>query len=342
MTGRARPSVALREWVADRAYGAGWVVVRALPRRLAAALFRCAADVAFRRQGARIRRLRGNLRRVVGPEMPDAELDRLTRQAVRSYARYWLETFRLPVMSLDRVAERAERGSRGAEHIDRLHAEGRPFILVLPHMGNYDAAGVWLIHRGYPFTTVAERLRPEALFDRFLAYRRKLGMEVLPLTGGAQPPADVLTQRLRDGGAVCLVGDRDLTASGIEVTFFGERVRMPAGPAYLALRTGAALLPVGLWFEPDGWGQHIHPPVPIPSSGSIRERVTAITQRVADVFAEEIAAHPADWHMLQRLWLADLAGDDPPGRSPERAGRTDRPAGADGGGAGGGLPTHVD
>ncbi|HEY9475370.1 MAG TPA: phosphatidylinositol mannoside acyltransferase, partial [Mycobacteriales bacterium] len=273
---------------------------------LAAALFNRVGDVAFRRQGTGIRRLRGNLRRVVGPDISEPELDRLTRRAVRSYARYWLETFRLPVMARDRVAARVDRDCQGAEHIDRARAEGRGVVLVLPHMGNYDVAAVWLIERGVPFTTVAERLRPESLFDRFMAYRQKLGMEVLPLTGGANTPADVLVRRLREGGTVCLVGDRDLTASGIAVDFFGERAKMPAGPAYLAVRTGASLLPVGLWFEPDGWGQRIHPPVPIQTTGTLREKVAAATQHVADVFAEEITDHPADWHMLQRLWLADL------------------------------------
>ncbi|HEX5493647.1 MAG TPA: phosphatidylinositol mannoside acyltransferase [Mycobacteriales bacterium] len=306
MTAAVGAARTVRDHLADRGYAAGWILVRALPEPVARWLFARAGQVAFRRQGAGVRRLRGNLRRVVGPGMSEPELDRLTGRAVQSYARYWLETFRLPVMARDRVAAGVERNCRGAEHIDRAHAAGRGVILVLPHMGNYDAAGVWLIERGQPFTTVAERLRPESLFDRFMAYRRKLGMEVLPLTGGAHSPADILIRRLRDGGTVCLVGDRDLTASGIEVDLFGERAKMPAGPAYLAVRTGAALLPVGLWHEPDGWGQNIHPPVPIPDSGSLREKVAAVTQRVADAFAEEIAEHPADWHMLQRLWLADL------------------------------------
>ena len=298
----------VRDRLVDWGYAAGWTLVRALPERVAAALFTRVGDLAFRRQGPGIRRLRGNLRRVVGPELPEAELDQLTRRAVRSYARYWLETFRLPVMDRDRVAARADRNTHGVEHLDRASAEGRGVILVLPHMGNYDVAGVWLIARDGPFTTVAERLRPESLFDRFMAYRQKLGMEVLPLTGGSRTPADVLVHRLRAGGTVCLVGDRDLTESGIEVTFFGEPAKMPAGPAYLAARTGASLLPVGLWFEAGGWGQRIHPPVPVPTSGTLRERVASATQRVADAFAEEIADHPADWHMLQRLWLTDLPG----------------------------------
>lgn len=319
MTAAVGAARTVRDRLIDWAYAAGWSLVRALPERLAGWLFAQAGRLAFRRQGTGIRRLRGNLRRVVGPQVSELELDRLTERAVGSYARYWLETFRLPVMSRERVAAGVQRGCVGAEHIDQAHARGRGVVLVLPHMGNYDAAGVWLIERGMPFTTVAERLRPESLFDRFMAYRKKLGMEVLPLTGGRRTPADVLIERLRDGGTVCLVGDRDLTASGIEVDFFGERAKMPAGPAYLAVRTGAALLPVGLWFEPGGWGQHVHPPVSIPTEGTLRDKVSIATQQVADVFAAEIAEHPTDWHMLQRLWLADLparAGDDTTGSLP--------------------------
>jgi KDO2-lipid IV(A) lauroyltransferase len=128
---------------------------------------------------------------------------------------------------------------------------------------------------------------------------------VLALTGGQRAPADVLAERLRAGRGVCLVADRDLSRSGIEVQFFGEPTRMPGGPAWLAATTGAALLPVGLWFTEDGWGQRIHPPVELPP-GTVREKVVAGTQLVADAFEHDIAEHPADWHMLQRLWLADL------------------------------------
>jgi KDO2-lipid IV(A) lauroyltransferase len=139
-------------------------------------------------------------------------------------------------------------------------------------------------------------------------------MEVLPLTGGERAPTEILTERLAAGGAVCLVADRDLSQNGIGVQFFGEPTRMPGGPALLGARTGAAVLPVGLWFTPHGWGQRIRPPVELPTGGSLRDKVVAGTQQIADAFAAEIAEHPADWHMLQRLWLADLPPrpDQPP------------------------------
>jgi KDO2-lipid IV(A) lauroyltransferase len=156
-----------------------------------------------------------------------------------------------------------------------------------------------------PFTTVAERLRPESLYDRFVAYRESLGMEVLPHSGGAA--FGTLARRLRAGGLVCLVADRDLSASGVEVEYFGETARMPAGPALLAQHTGALLLPVTLWYgeEPVMHGR-IHAPVDVPATGTRVEKTSSMTQALADTFATGIAEHPEDWHMLQRLWLADL------------------------------------
>ena len=307
----------LRGSLVDAGYAAGWAVVKALPQGVAASGVRRVADVAVRRQGKGVRRLRSNLRRVVGPEVSAAELDALTRRAMRSYARYWLEVFRLPVLDMQAVA--AGCRTEGARHIDGAVAAGRGVVLALPHSGNWEAAAVWLISEHGRFTTVAERLRPESLYRRFLAYRQGLGMEVVPLTGGGRPPSEVLAERLRAGGVICLLGDRDLTRSGVDVTFFGERARMPAGPALLAATTGAALLPVGLWFTEHGWGQRIHPPLALPD-GRLRDRVRAATQALADVFAADIAEQPEDWHMLQRLWLADLpaAAGAPEPTAPDR------------------------
>jgi KDO2-lipid IV(A) lauroyltransferase len=173
-------------------------------------------------------------------------------------------------------------------------------------MGNWDQAGAWVIARGAPgFTTVAERLEPESLARRFFAFREGLGFEVLPATGGASR-FGILAQRLRAGGLVCLPSDRDVTGSGIEVDLFGEKARMMGGPAALAVQTGAALMPVTLWFEGPGWGTHIHEEIGVPEQGSRRDKVTAMTQEVARVFEAGIRAHPEDWHMLQRVFVADL------------------------------------
>ncbi len=288
----------------DAAYVAGWALVKALPEGVARRLFQLIADVAWWRRGPAVRRLEANLRRVSSPT-DDGELRALSRAGMRSYLRYWMEVFRLPVLSPERIVR--EMHLLDDDVLRRAVATGRGVIVALPHTGNWDHGGAWLVRTGVPFTTVAERLSPESLFERFVAFRESIGMEVLPLTGGMNVFAE-LARRLRAGGVLCLLADRDLTATGVEVSFFGEPARLPAGPAALAVSTGAALLPCTLWYAEDGrgWRGRIHPQVLPPEGGTRRERVTAMTQGMADAFAESIAAHPADWHMLQRLWVADL------------------------------------
>jgi KDO2-lipid IV(A) lauroyltransferase len=151
---------------------------------------------------------------------------------------------------------------------------------------------------------VAERLRPASQYDRFVAFRESLGVEVLPHSGGAGR-FGVLAQRLRAGGLVCLVSDRDLKESGVEVEMFGEKARI-AATAALAVHTGAALMPTATWFEGDDWGARIYDEIPVPETGTRAEKVAAMSQQMAQVFSEAIAEHPQDWHMLQRLFTADL------------------------------------
>ncbi|MGK5529281.1 phosphatidylinositol mannoside acyltransferase [Streptomyces sp. URMC 129] len=295
----------MRERLTDGLYGLGWTVVKRMPEPAALALGRRAADAAWRRRGAGVRRLEANLARVV-PDAGEERLRELSRAGMRSYLRYWVESFRLPVWSQERI--RTAFDGEGMHHVTEGLARGRGVIVALPHMGNWDLAGAWLVTAlNTPFVTVAERLKPETLYDRFVAYREGLGMEVLPHTGGS---LGKLARRLRGGGLVALVADRDLSASGVEVSFFGETARMPAGPAMLAQQTGALLLPAALWYdETPVMRGRVHPPVPVPETGTRAERTAAMTQVLADTFAAEIAAHPQDWHMLQRLWTADVAAD---------------------------------
>lgn len=319
---RARPAERPGERLADAAYAGGWALVRWLPGPVARAAFWLVAEAAWRRGGRGVRQLRANLRRVTGASLSDRELRALCRAAVQSYCRYWLEVFRLPVLGGDLLASRFQL--RDGELLWTALRSGRGVILALPHSGNWDHAGAWLVHRGYPFTTVAERLRPESLYARFVAFRERLGMEVLSLTGGDGDVYRTLAARLRANGVACLLADRDLTPTGVEVTFFGEPARMPAGPAALALDTGAALLPVTLWYEGRAWAGRIHPEVTAPRHGTRQERIAAMTQRMADEFEDSIRAHPRDWHMLQRLWTADLDGgtsQPPPGEARDPSGR---------------------
>jgi len=312
----------VRDRAVDGAFAAGWAAVRALPQPVASAGFAAFGELAARRDTPGVRRLRANLARVAAP---GTDLDALVRRGMRSYARYWMETFRLPKITPMTVREGTEVVA--GDILDKALDSGRGVILALPHCGNWESAGVWLLDHGYPLSTVAERLRPESLYERFVAYRESLGMEVLPLTGGARSPSDVLKDRLREGSrVVCLLADRDLTKRGIDVEFFGYTARMPAGPALLAASTGAALLPVGLWFNPGGWGIRIHPEVPIAGTGRLRDKVAAATQELADAFAADIALRPHDWHMLQRLWLGDLPAAARPDAAAEPD--ADEPSGA--------------
>jgi KDO2-lipid IV(A) lauroyltransferase len=280
-------------------YAAGWRLVRALPLPVARAVFNAAADRAYKGNGPGTQRLRRNLSMVVGP---DADLEAVVRKGLRSYARYWMEAFRLP----SRTKQQFLDDFRLLDH-DELAAvmtDGKGVILALPHVGNWDAAAAYWAANGWPMITVAERLKPEGVFEQFVAYRENLGIEVVPLTGGQRPPLDVLAEKATRGYAVALLADRDLSARGVEVRFFGGRTRMPPGPALLALRTGAPLYAVDLSFtDTQTVGSVRRIELPDQSEGALDVRVRLVTQRLADAFAIGIAEHPQDWHMLQKLWL---------------------------------------
>lgn len=294
----------MNENLADVVYAAGWSVMRGMPERLARRQFDALADAYWVRSGPSVVTLQANLARIV-PDANERELRLLTRAGVRSYMRYWCEVFQLPSMSTTDVVARMTCTDEW--RLRDTVAAGKGMILALPHMGNWDQAGAWLAGTGVPFTTVAERIRPESLFNRFVTFRESLGMEVVPLTGGERAPFELLAERLRAGGTLCLLADRDLTSTGIEVDFFGSAARMPAGPAALAYDTGAALLPVTLTFPGRrSWNTRIHEQIPVPENGTREEKIRAMTQGMADAFAEAIAANPQDWHMLQRVWVDDL------------------------------------
>ena len=305
----------MRDRLIAAGYGLGWSVVRRAPESWAREAFRAAADIAWRRQGPQVQVLEGNLRRVLGPHATGAELRALSRESMRSYARYWLEIFRLPVTPVQRLVADTVASGDVWVGLDYLKA-GRGVIFALAHMGNWDQAGAWIIHEGAgSFTTVMERLKPDSLYDKFVEFREGLGMEVLPASGGVVSRFGILAERLRAGKLVCLVTDRDVTGAGIEVDFFGEKALLPAGPAALAVQTGAALMPVSCWFIGDtDWGTHVYEEIPVPETGDRKQKVAVMTQQLASVFEQGIREHPEDWHMLQKLFVNDL--------DPERVARS--------------------
>ncbi len=296
--------MALTDRAASAAYKAGWLAVRLIPERLARWIFDRIADRLWRRRGKSVRQLEANLHRVV-PGATDAELRQLTRAGMRSYLRYWVEAFRLPTMPPERITSGMRVG--GEEETALAHVKaGRGVLFALPHTGNVDLAAAWIMTRGFgQVSVIVERLKPESVFRQFAAYRESLGMEVVPHTGGPSP-FGVMAQRLRQGRLVCIVADRDLSAGGVEVELFGEKARIGAGPAALAVRTGAALMPVTLWFTPDGWRGRIYPEVPVPADGTQQQKVAVMSQQLATVWQAGIAEHPADWHMLQKVFVSDL------------------------------------
>jgi lauroyl/myristoyl acyltransferase len=301
----------LSERLTGVAYQLGWKLICRVPESWARRVFRVAADIAWRRQGPSVQVLEANLLRVLrhkhgDPDVDGKELRALSRAALRSYARYWLEAFRLPVIPVERILSGMHIDAAGEEAMFANLKAGRGVIIALPHMGNFEQAGAWVVARGAgSFTTVAERLRPESVYQAFVRFRESLGMEVLPLTGG-HSPFGTLALRLRAGKLVCLVSDRDLKETGVEVEMFGERARI-ASTAALAVHTGAALMPVATWFEGEDWGAHIYPEIPVPPDGARVEKIAAMSQELARVFEAGIAEHPQDWHMLQRVFIADVS-----------------------------------
>ena len=229
-------------------------------------------------------------------------VERATAAAFGSYARYWLESFRLPALSGDTL----DRGIDvpAYHHVEEALERGDGVILALPHLGGWEWAGFWMatVNR-LPITVVVEPLDPPELFRWFAEFRERLGMRVVPL--GPDAGREVLGA-LRRNEIVCLLCDRDLTGDGIEVTFGDEQTTLPAGPATLALRTGAALLPTAVYFRPRG--RHlgtVRPPIDTQRHGRLRDDAAAITQRLADELATLIAAAPHQWHLLAPNWPSD-------------------------------------
>ncbi len=277
-------------------YFAGWRIVRWLPEDWAYSLAYRVADLLVKRNGKSVQRLRSNLSRTQ-PAITTLDLELLVIQAMRSYMRYWCDTFRFPDWSKEKTVGTVQVTN---EHLllDAIAAK-TGVIVALPHAGNWDHAGAYFCANGIQLVTVAERLKPEKLFLKFLEYRQAMGMEVLPLDGRV---LDTLTDRLNAGALVALVADRDLSRSGIDVEFFGGPARMPAGPALLALRTKAPLITAYVSYTETGIHIDFNNVV-LPTSGSDTEKVEEIVQMTAKYFERGISDNPEDWHMLQRIWI---------------------------------------
>jgi KDO2-lipid IV(A) lauroyltransferase len=279
------------------AYSLAWKITKTLPASISYRIFQWIGDRVYKKNPAPVKRLRSNYARV-RPELGRDELEALVKQGMRSYLRYWCDTFRLPSWSSDFTMRTVVVEN---EHLLREPlAAGRGVIVSLPHAGNWDHAGAYFCASGAPLVTVAEHLKPEKLFRKFLAYRESIGMEVLDASARSLA---TLSQRLRANRLIALVADRDLSKSGVEVNFLGGPSRMPVGPALLSLQTKAPLITAFVKYEEDGIRIIFEGEVEIPETGSDAEKVQAMTQVCADRFGRLINEHTEDWHMLQRIWI---------------------------------------
>ncbi len=264
-----------------------------------------AGDVLFRIRGDQRRMVSNNLRRVIGADASDAEvLDRWARRSFRAYARYWVEGARLATTSPVEVEERTF--VQGFEHLVAGMAAGKGVIMALPHIGSWEYGGAFLATQDMPMTSVAERLEPPELFDYFVRQRAAMGLTIVPMDA----PVGAISDTLRRGGLVGLLSDRDLVGNGIEVDFFGEATTMPAGPATLALRTGAVLVTGAVYSGPGADHRAIvEPPLDTTRSGSFRKDVSRLTQQMATRLEGLIRRAPEQWHVFQPLWLSDRGAE---------------------------------
>jgi KDO2-lipid IV(A) lauroyltransferase len=242
-----------------------------------------------------------NLRRVLGPEVDDAAIRRLVTKAFSSYAHYWVESARVVGLRSDQIE--STFSIEGFERFRLEMARGHGVVIVLPHVGSWEYGGRWLAQQGYPMTTVGELLEPPELFDWFTSQRATLGLTVLPPGPGTTVR---LLDTLRAGRVVGLLADRDLVGNGVEVELFGEKTTLPAGPALLALRSGAPLMTCAIYQRPRGlYHAVLQPPLDSTRTGRMRQDVQRLTEEMARSLEGLIRLAPEQWHLFQPNWPSD-------------------------------------
>jgi KDO2-lipid IV(A) lauroyltransferase len=274
-----------------------WKVIGVLPEKSAYKLANLISDQIFKKNGKGVKRLRSNYKRVM-PYISEPELEELTKDGMRSYLRYWFDTFRLNKWSKSRIIETTFVVRENLLRDPIETKEG--CIIALPHAGNWDHAAAYFCSTGIPITAVVEKLKPEAIFKRFLAYRQSIGIEAISHKEKTIP---ILMERLNQGKLVALVADRDMSRNGIEVNFLGGIAKMPAGPAILAIKTGSPLVTAYIRYLNRGIELTFDETIKLPVTGSEEEQIKIVTQSMADNFAKRIKDSPVDWHMLQRIWV---------------------------------------
>ena len=284
------------------AYRAGAVAAQSLPAPVATTMARGIGRTLSLAMPTRRRMSARHLRRASGGTLSGLPLERAVSGAFDSYAKYWVEMFRLPNLDANTIGRHLTVD--GYEHVEAALAAGNGAIFALPHLGGWEYAGAWMhAVKHQELLVVVEPLEPRKLFDWFVDVRRSLGMEVVAASDDAASRA---LGALRDNRIVCLVSDRDLVGDGVSVEFFGETTTLPAGPAVLALRAKAPILPVAAYFR--GRDQHVavvRPPIDATRAGKLRQDVARITQSLAHEFEGLIASAPEQWHLMQPNWPSD-------------------------------------
>lgn len=309
---------------AGRVFTLAWRVFVALPGSVGRAIFSAVAVAAWLARGSGVRQLERNLARLE-PTVSRRELRRLSLAGMRSYMRYYCETFQLPAMSPEQVDARV-RGV-GVEHL-RAHLDaGQSVVLAVAHCGNWDLAGAWATRAVGPVVTVVERLKPEELYRAFLEFRESLGITIIPFDPGGGVFRTLIKHARTDAVVIPLLADRDLSRRGIEVDLAGHAARVATGPAALATAVGLPLYATRVWYERlhgerrraagSPWGIVVDFGDPLVLTPDVpRDRAVAeLTQAWVDALAESILLHPEDWHMLQKVFVEDL--------DPERLARTE-------------------
>lgn len=290
----------MASWFTFIVYSSLWRLVRLLPEKAAYSFFEIIAGFAYRKNGKRVQRLRTNYQ-VILPDATKVELEALVRSGLSSAMRYWCDTFRISDWSLDKTL--LSTRTNNEEFLFDPIKEKRGVIVAVPHAGNWDHAGAYFCAKGARVNTVAEHLKPERLFRKFLAHRERMGMRVLDLNANV---LDDLRKILReDKELVALVADRDLSRSGINVRFFDKVARMPAGPAILAYETEADLITAYVCYREKGIEVFFTPPIKINRDAERSTEITRITQVIAGRFEDAIRKEPASWHMQQRIFIDD-------------------------------------
>ena len=284
----------------DYLYGLAWFLVKRLPNKITSKAFRKIADYSYKKDIKGVQQLRANLSFMLKLNSNSIELENLVKEGMRSYLRYWQEAFRLP--KWDKKYLEKNIRIKGRINLDSAQKSGKPVVTAVAHMGNWDAAGFWYTNNFGELTTVAERLKPESLFNRFVKFRNSFGIEIIP-TSGETDIFMKLVRRAKEGRMIALVADRDISRNGIEINYGDSKTTFPVGPAAIVTTVDGLILPMSSYYDFDEKLTFEFLPALSPNKNLSKEQnILDLTQAVANIFETEIKKHPKDWHLLQSVW----------------------------------------